>query len=293
MTVEIVVDLMMFFLKKAISQFLMPMPFIVLLFILGLICVRFCREKRIGRCVISVAALLFLLFGYGVGMENYLYRLERLYPSVELNDMGWESLNGSAIIVLGCGMPKESDLNIRYRTGAGFQMRLQEGVRLYRKIPNSMMIVSIAGDADVKTKESFLDDYAQEHKLNRKSVFLVPSARDTSDEARLSIDMISPNKLVIVTSATHIPRAVKIFAKELKNQNILYEMNPIVKDECCLKDEQERVSLLPAPCDFLITAPTERRFELWALPFPSLDGFNLSHRAIYEFLGNLYEDMRK
>ena len=282
---------MIFYFKKFISQFLMPFPLVVLLFMLGAVCIRFTCYKRIGRWMIGCAVLLVLLFGYGLGAESYLFRLERFYPTVELNDMGWESFKGCTIVVLGHGMPKESDIAIRYQTGTSFQMRLQEGMRLYRKIPDARMVVSIAGGASIKRKEEFLDDYAQEHGLKRSGIFLVPSARDTTEEARLSMELVKTNGCIVVTSATHIPRAIKIFAKEFERRSERCRIISSKEGVEHWNGEKACASLMPAPCDFLITAPSEFRFEMWALPFPSLDGFNLSQRAIYEFLGNLYEDI--
>lgn len=282
----------MFVVKKFISQFLMPIPLVAVIFLTGWLCVRFSRFRRIGKALIGSAIGLFLLFGYGIGTERYLYRLERSYPSVELNAAGVEQLRGGAIVVLGQGMAKESDLAFRYQTGPSFQMRLQEGVRLYRKIPEAQMFISLAGETDIKNKERFLDEYAREHSLKRERMHLIAAARDTSDEARIAIDLAKTNRFVVVTSASHLLRASKIFSKELTRRKV---PNIVVPGGVLMKTDNERPSdavLIPAPCDYLVASkPVIPKFRLWALPLPSVDGFSITQHALYEWLGNLYEDL--
>ena len=284
---------MNFFLKKFISQFLMPMPLVFELFLIGWLLKRLSRFKRIGRSLMGCSIVLFLLFGYGVGAERYLYRLERSYPSVELGAAGFEPLRGAAIVVLGQGLAEDSDLEVRYQTGSSFQMRLQEGMRLYRKIPDSRMIISLAGGADTKKKERFLDEYALEHDLKRAGLQLITSARDTSDEARLAINLLRTNRLVVVTSAAHLPRAVKIFSKELTRRKLPHTVIPAGVLPRVGHPPQSDCQLVPAPCDYLYVARPDPRFKLWwwALPLPSADGFSMTQHAFYEWLGNLHEDM--
>ena len=284
---------MSFIVKKFISQFLMPVPLVFELFLIGWLLMRLTRFKRIGRCLTGCAIVVFLLFGYGVGAERYLYHLERSYPPVELDSAGFASLQGVAIVVLGQGFPEKSDLPLRYQTGSSFQQRLQEGVRLYRKIPDASLFVSLAGDVDRSIKERFIDGYAREHDLKRAGIHLIPSARDTADEARMAIDMAKTNRLVVVTSATHLPRAVKIFSKEFSRRGMPYTVESANVLSGGGHDRRPVPEIIPAPCDYLCPVRPEIRFtlRLWDLPLPSADGFGRTQHAFYEWLGNLHEDL--
>jgi hypothetical protein len=82
----------MFEIKKMISQFLMPVPVVTVVFLVGWGLVQFSRYRRTGRVLQGLALLLFVAFAYGVGTDRYLYRLERRYPSVELEDAGFERI---------------------------------------------------------------------------------------------------------------------------------------------------------------------------------------------------------
>ena len=156
----------------------------------------------------------------GVGAERYLYRLERTFSPVELNTESIEKCKGVSIVVLGQGFPENSDLPLRYQTSPSFQLRLQEGARLYKSIPQAQLFISLAGEVNDSIKQRYLDSYAQDHGLVREQMRLISGARDTSDEARLALDRMKTMRLFLVTSARHLPRAVKIFTKEMKHREI-------------------------------------------------------------------------
>jgi len=296
---------MYFGLKKFISQFLMPMPLVCECFILGLILFRFTQYKKTGRFFTLLSVLLFLLFSYGFG-RTYLYNLERRYPTFEPTPEQCEALRGSPIVVLGQGMPKTSDLPFRYQNNEVFERRLLEGIRVAKLIPESRLIVSMAGEATNTAKQLFLDEYMALVNFPTNRVFMFTTARDTSEEAklakllirgqrsedrdqksevrdqqmlrcadalpltsdlRLPTSVLPTNSLLLVTSGSHIPRALKIFQKA--------GMGPI-----------------PVPCDYTSVEKPENEWREWYLPpLPNGRRFDESERAAHEWLGNLYESL--
>ena len=280
-----------FFIKKFISQFLMPIPLIFEFLIIGWLLTRFSRFKKTGRCSTGLAVLMFIFFSYGIGAKNYLYRLERLYQPVELDAENRMVLRGSSVVVLGQGVPDGSNLPLRYQTGSSFQMRLQEGLRLCRQISDAQMFVSLAGEADRQKKTQYLCDYAQEHGLNRERIHLISTARDTADEARLSLGLINTNYVIVVTSASHLPRAIKIFSKELRRRQRPFSVLGAGVMPKASGDARLGQMIVPAPCDYSSAAPPEFVFHWWALPLPSVDGLCVTQQALYEWLGNLHEDL--
>ena len=174
-----------FQLKKFISQFLMPMPLVCECFLLGWVLYRFTKYKKTGRFFTLLSLLFFLLFGYGFG-RTYLYNLERQYPPFEPTPEQCEALRGTPIVVLGQGMPEKSDLPIRYQNNPVFERRLFEGVRVAKLIPDSHLIVSMAGDASNSVKQIALDDYMQRFNFPTNRVAMFTTARDTSEEAKLA-----------------------------------------------------------------------------------------------------------
>ncbi len=270
----------------------MPVPFVVVLYVSGWLLIRFTVFKKIGRILKISAITSFLIFGYGLGADRYLYRLERTYSSAELNTERIEKCQESSIVVLGQGLPENSDLPLRHQTSPSFQMRLQEGARFYKELPRSHLFISLAGKVDVAFKQQYLDSYAKDHGLVRERMYVISEARDTSDEARLALDRARAKILFVVTSASHLPRAIKIFTKELEHRKVPYRVVTVEGVERgCLNSNE--LLLVPVPCDYTAVAPSQYSFQIWALPLPSLNGFSTFQRAWYEWLGNMYEDLKK
>jgi uncharacterized SAM-binding protein YcdF (DUF218 family) len=251
--------------KRFISQFLMPVPLVLELFVLGWWLRRFPRHRRAGTALIVLAGGLFLGFGYGLG-GSYLYRHERQFVPFSPDASQSERLRGADVAVLGQTFADESDLPVRYRAYAAMLLRLQEGVRVARIVPESRLLVSMAGPASEKDKTAFLDEYAVMSGIARSRFVMLTGALDTADEARLVGEKAGTNALILATSAAHMPRAMSIFRRK--------GLRPI-----------------PAPCDYQMIS--DRRMWKWtALPLPSGDGFVRSEGAVYEWLGSLYERMR-
>ncbi len=295
----------------------MPMPLVCECFLLGWVLYRFTKYKKTGRFFTLLSLLFFLLFGYGFG-RTYLYNLERQYPPFEPTPEQCEALRGTPIVVLGQGMPEKSDLPIRYQNNPVFERRLFEGVRVAKLIPDSHLIVSMAGDASNSVKQIALDDYMQRFNFPTNRVAMFTTARDTSEEAKLAnarmrecsnarmlecanngdtqsaetnlhpaatISEYPPSStralpsapripafphsripaLILATSASHIPRSMRIFQKQ--------GLNPI-----------------PSPCDYTAFEKPQIEWESWyQWLLPSGRNIDQSERALYEWLGNSYE----
>jgi uncharacterized SAM-binding protein YcdF (DUF218 family) len=344
---------MPFQLKKFISQFLMPMPLVCECLLLGWVLTRFTKYKKTGKVFYLLAFTLFLAFGYGFG-RTYLHNLERRYPAFDPTPEQCEALRGMPIVVLGQWMPAKSDLPVRYQNNPVFERRLFEGIRVAKLIPDSRLIVSMAGDASNNVKQAALDYFMQQFNFPTNRVTMFTTARDTEEEAKLAnarirecanarmlecanarmrecangvssikfpVSNLSTNAfehsrtralpaeapipefehsstralsssseftnsrtralpaeapipefehsstraLVLATSASHIPRAMKIFQKQ--------GLNPIA-----------------SPCDYTDFDKPECERTFWyRWPLPSGTNFDTSQRALYEWLGNCYE----
>jgi uncharacterized SAM-binding protein YcdF (DUF218 family) len=309
-----------FQLKKFISQFLMPMPLVCECFLLGWILTRFTKYKKTGKVFYLLAFTLFLVFGYGFG-RTYLYNLERRYPAFDPTPEQCEALRGAPVVVLGQGMPIKSDLPLRYQNNPVFERRLFEGVRVAKLIPESRLIVSMAGEASNSVKQAFLDGYMLQVNFPTNRVFMFTTARDTAEEAKLAkqaiekcanarmrecangdsfqvssfkfqVSSLSTNalmnsrtnellpalshyrtnelnntlpRIVLATSASHIPRAMKIFQKQ--------GLNPIA-----------------SPCDYTDCEAPKLTWGNWyQWPLPNGKNIDYSKNALHEWVGNLYE----
>ena len=71
----------MFLFKEIIGPLLLPMPFCLLLIIVGLILLWSTRRQKAGRLLVSAGSLLLLFFGYGISTKWLLGPLERQTPT--------------------------------------------------------------------------------------------------------------------------------------------------------------------------------------------------------------------
>ena len=291
----------MFFLKKLVSWFIMPTHLVICLFVLGWILQRYSPYKKIGRGLKIVSFALFIVFGCGFGARTYLHNIEHKYPSFDPTPEQSEILQGAIIVVLGQWMAKDSGRPLYYRNNATFERRLFEGVRVAKLIPNSHILVSMAGDAETSTKQAFLNWYMEQFHFPIDRVSMVTTARDTREEAQLTVEAFRENsilkekesdvftevnvvftndtlstilfplaptnampRLVVVTTASHIPRAIKIFHKT-------------------------GIDAIPAPCDY--SHFEKGRRVRYFLQFISGENFAMTERAAHEWFGSIYERM--
>jgi uncharacterized SAM-binding protein YcdF (DUF218 family) len=253
-----------FALKRFIAQFLMPIPLVIEVFILGWVLARFTRFRRTGTVFKVLAGCLFLKFGYGWG-EVYLGYSELRYPPFEPSISESEKLRGADVLVLGQKFRGGPELPVRFWANSTMMLRLQEGMIDAKRIPDSRLIVSMPGETADLEKKKFLDEFAMSFEFPRSRLAIIPNAQDTSDEARFALRLSGTNRLVLVTSAAHMPRAMSIFGKR-------------------------GVTPIPAPCDYHFVSDNKRM--RWShLALPSGNGFQCSESALYEWLGSLYERM--
>ena len=263
----------MFFLKKIISSFLLPIPLILEFFVVGFLLYRYSRFKKTGTTLKVFAVILFLTFGCGVG-DGYLYYLERLYPSFDPTPEQCEQLRGAVVVVLGQALSADSDLPVRHREGCVFMVRLLEGMRVAKNIPDSHLLVSMAGDATESEKQAFLDGFADIIALPAHRASMITAARDTREEVALTCAAISNRvstvgaawpAVVVATSASHIPRSLLLFKKA--------GMTPIA-----------------APCDYRLYEK-KGLFALSRLLILNGGHWSNAQRGLHEGIGLIYTSL--
>jgi uncharacterized SAM-binding protein YcdF (DUF218 family) len=255
---------MPFLLTRILGQLLMPLPLVMLLFLAGWVLGRGERHRRAGRLLRLLSGLLFLFFGCGLGSGSLL-RLERRYPPFNPPPALCAQLRGCDIVVLGQGLAADAGgLPVRFRDNDVFRARMLEAARLAQRIPESRLLVSMAGDATLANKRAALDDYADLFRLERRRYTLFADARDTSEEAARALALARTNApLVVVTSAAHLSRAMPHFASH-------------------------QAGVLAAPCDYAVVEP-DPAYSLFRLPLPTARHWLAAERLFHEKLGGFYE----
>ena len=252
----------MFFFKKLVGPFLMPVPFCLVLLLSGLALVWFTRRQRAGKWLVTLGALALLLLGYGVLSSRLLTSLERQHAPVV--DVSAAAGRVRWVVVLGGGSSADAGLPAVMRLSEGTLARLIEGVRLQRQLPGSKLLLSggsVYGSApDAETMRAL----AVELGVDPASLDLDTVSPDTETQAEVVRARVGAEEFYLVTSASHMPRSLALFRKAGTNP-------------------------LPAPTHFL--TQQNRSFSPGDL-FPSSGGLRRAEAATYEYLGLAWAKVR-
>jgi len=252
----------MFLLKKIVSQFLYPMSLCLEILILGLFFLWATKRPRLGRTLVTLGTVLLLLMSISFLSSGLLTPLERRYPAVlHPEKISWEGgpVDSSSrwIVVLGGGHVSDPSLPPNSQINGAPLSRVVEGVRLYKAIPGSRLLLSGGRVFDSVPEAEVMARIAVLLGARPQDIRLEPDSRDTADEAEIIAKMLGRESFLLVTSAAHMPRAMALFKK--------YGLRPI-----------------PAPTDYL-----DRQSEGFSPGafFPRATSLNQVETAVHEYLG--------
>lgn len=201
----------MFLLRKIISAFLLPLPFCFFLLVLALF---FLLKKSYKKAsIFLILSFLSLAFFSNQLVGNALLSpLENSYPSL------LESPQVAYIIVLGNNHKSDEKLPITSQLKETAINRLVEGLRHYYKLKDLQnppkLILSGASFNDVNSHANMQKRLALALGLSEENIITLEEPKDTEAEAREIKKIIGKQKAILVTSASHMKRAMLIFKKE-------------------------------------------------------------------------------
>ena len=256
----------MFFLKKLVSQLLFPVPLCLELLLAGLVLLWFTKRQRTGKALVSIGAVLLGLLSHSVVADRLLSPLEARYPpwqpaaAVGTNASEPE-LKYVAVL---SSSPPDPRLPMTSQLGSSGLARTMEGLRVYHAVPGSRLILSIGNPVSAEQFADELLDFVALFGVDRERVDVVQGVNDTEEELNAIQKIVGSSPFVLVTSASHMPRAMAL----ARGRN----MNPIA-------------------------APTDHRVKrkLWDSPdefFPDANSLYRSERAVYEYLGLAWAKVR-
>lgn len=207
----------MFWLKKVVSFWLMPVPLCVALLAVGAALVWPGRRLRAGRICLVLAALVFLFFSNRAVSVFLLAPLEARYPAVpEAAPEGGAPAAVAGcrfVVVLGGGHADLASLPAIGQLSTSALARITEGVRLLRLLPQARLIVSGPGAPGRPTHASILARAAESLGVDSGRLILVDTAQDTEDESHEVARRVGRARVALVTSAWHMPRATALFRR--------------------------------------------------------------------------------
>ena len=197
----------MFELKKVISSLLMPLPAMLIIGLVGLMLIMFTHKQKTGCVVVLLSFTGLFLASFQPISSRLLMPLERQYTAFFPID---EPID--YVMVLGSGhivddkIPPTSELS---RSGL---MRLAEGIRILRMYPGSKLILSGYAAGSEVSNARMMAKVALALGVAKPEIILLETAKDTWEEARQAAAFVNNKKLIVVTSASHMKRALHEFS---------------------------------------------------------------------------------
>ncbi|MEW5560047.1 envelope biogenesis factor ElyC [Enterobacter asburiae] len=197
---------MLFTLKKFIGALILPLPFLLLLMALGLALLWFSRFQRTGKICLSLGWIALLLLSLQPVADGLLKPIENSYPTWQ----GTERVE--YVVVLGGGYTWNSQWAPSSNLINNSLPRLTEGIRLWQQNPGAKMIFTGAaaktnpvstGEAGARVAESL--------GVPRSDIIILDKPKDTEEEAAAVKAAIGDAPFLLVTSASHLPRAMIFF----------------------------------------------------------------------------------
>lgn len=234
----------------------MPLPAFMLMLIAGFVLLR-AGWKVLGRSLCLVAVI--GLYLSSIAPMAYLVSkpLEYAYPPYKAQPV-------DAVIVLGGYHRSDSRVPITSLLSSTSMVRLSEGVRILKANPNAYLCLSGFGGTDEISNAEAMSRVAQQMGVAEYRIVLQESPQDTRGEAREWSQALAGQKVALVTSAMHLPRAMQLFSE--------FGMRP-----------------LPAPTNFRSGAPDLSYWKNW---IPNSYSLHTVTAAWHEYLGSAWAHLQ-
>jgi len=251
---------------KILKTLLMPTSILLLLLVTALIMTRKKNIKRPGyrrggRACLVVVAVLWYMFSLHPVANSLVYFLECDYPRPAP-----ERLEGiSAVVVLCGGSNGSNTLRPEYQPGSASMRRTMAAVGLFKQSGAEYLYISGGyGSEDRPSEAEVLAGLARKLGVPDDRIRLEEKARNTFEHAPQlwhQFPRLRQQKIAVVTSALHMPRAVESFHRIFEHENVV-----------------------PYPSDWLYNEPS------WGVRtfLPDAGALGKSTVALVEYLGRVY-----
>ncbi|XOF32416.1 MAG: ElyC/SanA/YdcF family protein [Candidatus Electrothrix sp. YB6] len=241
---------------RFIAPFLAPLPMGVFCIFFALFCLLLSLKKTAVLSLLLSLAIL-LVSGYGLFTRQQLYQLERKYPSLDVEKIAAQKQRQiKFVVVLGSSNVTDPDVPESGQLGSASLYRLVEGIRIHQELPQTWLVFSGGANQDTRANAVVAGKVAESLGMDKDRMIIEDRPADTQEEAKLLSPVLRDTPFVLVTSAAHMDRAMKLFQEE--------GMDPIA-----------------APTDFMLKDNkllTSDKF------LPSCENMGISQRMLYEWM---------
>lgn len=230
-----------------IKEIILPSNLVLIFLVAGFIMLATRRKRRAGVILLSSGAAVYVFFATGVISLWLLGTLEHRYGSLS----SAQHLQDVKRIVLLAGYAERHEgLPITSEVNFASAYRLMEGLRIARLLPEAQVLIS--GGSNVP---GIMMAVLTAMGVEPQRITIESGSGSTHESAENLKGIIGGERMILVTSAGHMPRAMGVFTKA--------GMNPV-----------------PAPTNYM--SVRERRFMDY---LPSPRHLVYADLAVHEYLG--------
>ncbi len=242
--------------KSFLSGKHLPFPNVFLLIVLS-VYMSWKKKDKSARIIISIAIGWFLVISTSFIPKLLVSNLENRYKVFSLQSLAGNSKPVN-ILVLGAGFSDDDRFPPNNNLSETALARLCEGIRIHRIIPGSTLITSAKGWENEISQAEVTAQAAIVLGVDSLRIKMQKKPENTWQEAEQYKQLFGDSaQLILVTSASHMPRAIYLFQKE--------GLHPIA-----------------APANHQIKIGKHKRFWDW---LPSIGNIIRMEFAFHEYIG--------
>lgn len=189
----------------------LALDFCLFLLIAGVILLGHQRLRIFAKYLIIFGILLIIFLANGIIPSRLLSRIENQYPALQsAAELGPSLQEVRYVVVLGGLSNQQKEWPITSQIGSTMLMRLAEGIRLSRELPNADLVLS-GGSRNSVSDAEMMRELSVALGVDPRKILLETESTSTAEEAIFLKELLEGKKFILVTSARHMPRAMAIF----------------------------------------------------------------------------------
>lgn len=197
----------LFYLKKLIGGMLMPIPLTLIMLVLSFLLLK--ARPVFARSLLFIAIVFLSATSFMPVADSLMQPLESSYQAFDVSNQKVD-----VVVVLGSCHRSDSNLPPAAQLcGAGL-FRLTEAIRILNANPDAALFVSGYKLHDSRSHAEVLYEVAQSLGVNKQRIHRFDTPKDTEEEAKAMAPRLSGKQVALVSSASHLPRAVTFFKRQ-------------------------------------------------------------------------------